>query len=65
MSNSVIVSSLKAEHTQTAVEESRLQGTIGMGMYYKYIRAGANIFTLLLLVVANIAAHVSYMLTAS
>uniref|UniRef100_A0A8C4Z9S7 Uncharacterized protein n=1 Tax=Gadus morhua TaxID=8049 RepID=A0A8C4Z9S7_GADMO len=47
----VIVSFLKAEHTQTAVEESRLQGTIGMGMYYKYIRAGANVFVLLLLFV--------------
>jgi hypothetical protein len=41
------------------VEESRLQGTIGMGMYYKYIRAGANVFVLLLLFVVNIFAQVS------
>uniref|UniRef100_A0A8C5C8Y1 Uncharacterized protein n=1 Tax=Gadus morhua TaxID=8049 RepID=A0A8C5C8Y1_GADMO len=50
---------IPAEHTQTAVEESRLQGTIGMGMYYKYIRAGANVFVLLLLFVVNISAQVN------
>ncbi|CAL8283040.1 unnamed protein product [Gadus morhua 'NCC'] len=53
---------IPAEHTQTAVEESRLQGTIGMGMYYKYIRAGANVFVLLLLCVVNISAQVAYVL---
>ncbi|CAL8406691.1 unnamed protein product, partial [Arctogadus glacialis] len=53
---------IPAEHTQTAVEESRLQGTIGMGIYYKYIRAGANVFVLLLLFVVNISAQVAYVL---
>ncbi|CAL8406684.1 unnamed protein product [Arctogadus glacialis] len=53
---------IPAEHTQTAVEESRLQGTIGMGMYYKYIRAGANVFVLLVLFVVNISAQVAYVL---
>uniref|UniRef100_A0A8C5A2Y0 Cystic fibrosis transmembrane conductance regulator n=1 Tax=Gadus morhua TaxID=8049 RepID=A0A8C5A2Y0_GADMO len=37
---------LPAEHTQTAVEEGRSQGTISTDMYYKYLRAGANIFVL-------------------
>ncbi|CAL8283025.1 unnamed protein product [Gadus morhua 'NCC'] len=53
---------ISAEHTQTAAEESRLQGTIGMGMYYKYIRAGANVFVLLLLFVVNISAQMAYVL---
>uniref|UniRef100_A0A8C5BEN1 Cystic fibrosis transmembrane conductance regulator n=1 Tax=Gadus morhua TaxID=8049 RepID=A0A8C5BEN1_GADMO len=58
-SNSVINSSLKAEHTQTAVEEGRSQGTISTDMYYKYLRAGANIFGLVVLFVVNIVAQVS------
>uniref|UniRef100_A0A8C5BX33 Cystic fibrosis transmembrane conductance regulator n=1 Tax=Gadus morhua TaxID=8049 RepID=A0A8C5BX33_GADMO len=51
--NSVINSSLKAEHTQTAVEEGRSQGTISTDMYYKYLRAGANIFGLVVLCQAH------------
>uniref|UniRef100_A0A8C5FWZ3 Cystic fibrosis transmembrane conductance regulator n=1 Tax=Gadus morhua TaxID=8049 RepID=A0A8C5FWZ3_GADMO len=51
--NSVINSSLKAEHTQTAVEEGRSQGTISTDMYYKYLRAGANIFVLVVLCQAH------------
>uniref|UniRef100_A0A8C5CKE9 Cystic fibrosis transmembrane conductance regulator n=1 Tax=Gadus morhua TaxID=8049 RepID=A0A8C5CKE9_GADMO len=61
-SNSVINSSLKAEHTQTAVEEGRSQGTISTDMYYKYLRAGANIFGLVVLFVVNIVAQVAYIL---
>uniref|UniRef100_A0A8C5FVQ0 Cystic fibrosis transmembrane conductance regulator n=1 Tax=Gadus morhua TaxID=8049 RepID=A0A8C5FVQ0_GADMO len=61
-SNSVINSSLKAEHTQTAVEEGRSQGTISTDMYYKYLRAGANIFVLVVLFVVNIVAQVAYIL---
>ena len=41
------------------MEESRTQGTVRLAMYYKYICTGANILTLLLLVVVNIAAQVS------
>uniref|UniRef100_A0A8C5FVQ8 Cystic fibrosis transmembrane conductance regulator n=1 Tax=Gadus morhua TaxID=8049 RepID=A0A8C5FVQ8_GADMO len=59
-SNSVINSSLKAEHTQTAVEEGRSQGTISTDMYYKYLRAGANIFGLVVLFVVNIVAQVTH-----
>uniref|UniRef100_A0A8C5AQH9 Cystic fibrosis transmembrane conductance regulator n=1 Tax=Gadus morhua TaxID=8049 RepID=A0A8C5AQH9_GADMO len=58
--NSVINSSLKAEHTQTAVEEGRSQGTISTDMYYKYLRAGANIFGLVVLFVVNIVAQVTH-----
>uniref|UniRef100_A0A8C5C4F8 Cystic fibrosis transmembrane conductance regulator n=1 Tax=Gadus morhua TaxID=8049 RepID=A0A8C5C4F8_GADMO len=58
--NSVINSSLKAEHTQTAVEEGRSQGTISTDMYYKYLRAGANIFVLVVLFVVNIVAQVTH-----
>ncbi|CAL8289846.1 unnamed protein product [Lota lota] len=53
---------LPAEHAQTAVEESRLQGTIGVGIYYKYMRAGANVFILLLLFGANIGSQLAYVL---
>ncbi|XP_030210094.1 multidrug resistance-associated protein 4-like isoform X1 [Gadus morhua] len=53
---------LPAEHTQTAVEEGRSQGTISTDMYYKYLRAGANIFGLVVLFVVNIVAQVAYIL---
>uniref|UniRef100_A0A8C5FAE4 ATP-binding cassette, sub-family C (CFTR/MRP), member 4 n=1 Tax=Gadus morhua TaxID=8049 RepID=A0A8C5FAE4_GADMO len=45
--------SCMAEHTQTAVEEGRSQGTISTDMYYKYLRAGANIFGLVVLCQAH------------
>jgi len=45
-------------------EESRLEGTIGMGLYFKYLRAGANVLIVLLLIVLSISAEVSYMLHA-
>uniref|UniRef100_A0A8C7JN64 Multidrug resistance-associated protein 4 n=1 Tax=Oncorhynchus kisutch TaxID=8019 RepID=A0A8C7JN64_ONCKI len=33
----------EAEPVQTVVEESRSEGTIGVGLYVKYLKAGANI----------------------
>uniref|UniRef100_A0A3Q3LYS7 Multidrug resistance-associated protein 4-like n=1 Tax=Labrus bergylta TaxID=56723 RepID=A0A3Q3LYS7_9LABR len=38
---------LPGETVQTVAEESRAQGTIGMSLYYKYLRAGASILFLL------------------
>lgn len=48
----------QAEAVQTVPEESRAQGTIGLKMYLKYLRAGANIFVLLLAVLINLLAQV-------
>uniref|UniRef100_A0A8C8IYD1 Cystic fibrosis transmembrane conductance regulator n=1 Tax=Oncorhynchus tshawytscha TaxID=74940 RepID=A0A8C8IYD1_ONCTS len=36
-----------AEPVQTVVEESRSEGTIGVGLYVKYLKAGANILVLI------------------
>uniref|UniRef100_A0A4W5PD84 Multidrug resistance-associated protein 4 n=1 Tax=Hucho hucho TaxID=62062 RepID=A0A4W5PD84_9TELE len=44
---------------QHMVEESRSEGTIGLHLYLKYFRAGANILVLLALVFLNLLAHVS------
>uniref|UniRef100_A0A671US81 Multidrug resistance-associated protein 4-like n=1 Tax=Sparus aurata TaxID=8175 RepID=A0A671US81_SPAAU len=41
-------------------EESRAQGTIGVSLYVKYLRAGANIFVLLFVVLINLLAQVAY-----
>lgn len=48
----------QAEMVQTLPEESRAQGTIGMKLYIKYLRAGANIALLLFVLLLNILAHV-------
>lgn len=53
---------LPAEAVQTVPEESRAQGTIGLKMYLKYLRAGANIFVLVLAVLINLLAQVSYVM---
>uniref|UniRef100_A0A4W5PGK2 Multidrug resistance-associated protein 4 n=1 Tax=Hucho hucho TaxID=62062 RepID=A0A4W5PGK2_9TELE len=47
------------EPVQHMVEESRSEGTIGLHLYLKYFRAGANILVLLALVFLNLLAHVS------
>uniref|UniRef100_A0A4W6DQQ2 Cystic fibrosis transmembrane conductance regulator n=1 Tax=Lates calcarifer TaxID=8187 RepID=A0A4W6DQQ2_LATCA len=39
---------LPAEPVQTVVEESRAEGTIGVSLYVKFLRAGASIFTLII-----------------
>uniref|UniRef100_A0A672ZTL0 Cystic fibrosis transmembrane conductance regulator n=1 Tax=Sphaeramia orbicularis TaxID=375764 RepID=A0A672ZTL0_9TELE len=49
---------LPAEPVQTVMEESRAQGTIGMGLYAKYLRAGASILVLVLVLVTNLLAQV-------
>uniref|UniRef100_A0A3Q4AMX3 Cystic fibrosis transmembrane conductance regulator n=1 Tax=Mola mola TaxID=94237 RepID=A0A3Q4AMX3_MOLML len=49
---------LPAEHVQTIPEESRAQGTIGVKLYMKYLRAGGNIAALLIVVLINILAQV-------
>ncbi|XP_077055732.1 ATP-binding cassette sub-family C member 4 [Siphateles boraxobius] len=53
---------LPMEHVQTMVEETRSEGTIGLRMYWKYFRAGANAFMLIFLVLLNILAQVFYIL---
>ena len=40
-------------------EESRSEGTIGLRLYLKYFRAGANFLVLLALLLLNLLAHVS------
>ncbi|XP_047210875.1 multidrug resistance-associated protein 4 isoform X1 [Girardinichthys multiradiatus] len=53
---------LPAEQVQTVPEESRAQGTIGLKLYLKYLRAGANLFILLFVVLLNLLAQVSYVM---
>uniref|UniRef100_A0A3P8SC25 Cystic fibrosis transmembrane conductance regulator n=1 Tax=Amphiprion percula TaxID=161767 RepID=A0A3P8SC25_AMPPE len=48
----------QAEPVQTLAEESRAQGTIGVRLYVKYLRAGASIVTLLAAIVLNLLAQV-------
>lgn len=43
---------------QTVVEESRAQGTIGLRLYVKYLKAGANVMVLLFVILINILAQV-------
>uniref|UniRef100_A0A672S3V6 Cystic fibrosis transmembrane conductance regulator n=1 Tax=Sinocyclocheilus grahami TaxID=75366 RepID=A0A672S3V6_SINGR len=44
---------LSAEPVHTVAEETRTEGTIGLHMYWKYFRAGANVLMLILLVLLN------------
>ncbi|XP_040888565.1 multidrug resistance-associated protein 4 [Toxotes jaculatrix] len=53
---------LPAEPAQTLVEESRAQGTIGARLYIKYLRAGANVVTLLFVILVNFLAQVAYIM---
>uniref|UniRef100_A0A673JJL0 Cystic fibrosis transmembrane conductance regulator n=1 Tax=Sinocyclocheilus rhinocerous TaxID=307959 RepID=A0A673JJL0_9TELE len=45
----------EAEPVHTVAEETRTEGTIGLHMYWKYFRAGANVLMLILLVLLNLA----------
>uniref|UniRef100_A0A3P8U3V8 ATP-binding cassette, sub-family C (CFTR/MRP), member 4 n=1 Tax=Amphiprion percula TaxID=161767 RepID=A0A3P8U3V8_AMPPE len=54
--------SLLVEPVQTLAEESRAQGTIGVRLYVKYLRAGASIVTLLAAIVLNLLAQVPYIM---
>ncbi|XP_041637493.1 multidrug resistance-associated protein 4 [Cheilinus undulatus] len=53
---------LPEETVQTVAEESRAEGTIGFGLYVKYLRAGASILFLLTVFVLNILAQVAYIM---
>lgn len=48
----------QAEPVHTMAEESRAQGTIGVSLYVKYLRAGANVVFLLLVILINLLAQV-------
>ncbi|KAM9447563.1 ATP-binding cassette sub-family C member 4-like isoform 4-T5 [Salvelinus alpinus] len=50
------------EPVQHVLEESRSEGTIGLHLYLKYFRAGANNLVLLALVFLNLLAHITYIL---
>ncbi|KAL6100875.1 abcc4 [Pungitius sinensis] len=43
-------------------EESRSEGNVGLRMYVKYFRAGANSLVLLVLILLNAIAHISFVL---
>ncbi|KAM6945546.1 ATP-binding cassette sub-family C member 4 [Aplochiton taeniatus] len=53
---------LPAEPVLTVVEESRSEGNIGVSLYFRYLRAGANVLLLLIVMVVNILAQVAYVL---
>ncbi|XP_039649300.1 multidrug resistance-associated protein 4-like isoform X2 [Perca fluviatilis] len=53
---------LPVEHVQTVAEESRAEGTIGVSLYVKYLRAGASIVVLLVGIVVSILAQVAYIM---
>ncbi|KAM4601994.1 ATP-binding cassette sub-family C member 4 [Polymixia lowei] len=53
---------LPAEQVQTVVEESRSEGTIGTGLYVKYLRAGASVLLLLVVILLNVLAQTAYIL---
>lgn len=48
----------QVEKVQTVPEESRAQGDIGLKIYAKYLRAGANVVVLLVVLIVNIVAQV-------
>ncbi|KAM4559458.1 ATP-binding cassette sub-family C member 4-like isoform 1-T1 [Odontesthes bonariensis] len=47
---------------QPAEEESRLEGNVGLRMYARYFLAGANILVLVVLLLLNALAHISFVL---
>uniref|UniRef100_A0A674EG61 Cystic fibrosis transmembrane conductance regulator n=1 Tax=Salmo trutta TaxID=8032 RepID=A0A674EG61_SALTR len=53
---------LPVELVQTVVEESRSEGTIGVGLYVKYLKAGANILVLIGVVLLQFLAQAAYVL---
>ncbi|XP_069577159.1 ATP-binding cassette sub-family C member 4-like isoform X2 [Brachyistius frenatus] len=53
---------LPVESATAAEEESRAEGTVPVGLYVKYLRAGANAAVLLVIVLINVLAHVAYIL---
>uniref|UniRef100_A0A674ET19 Cystic fibrosis transmembrane conductance regulator n=1 Tax=Salmo trutta TaxID=8032 RepID=A0A674ET19_SALTR len=53
---------LPVEPVQTVVEESRSEGTIGVGLYVKYLKAGANILVLIGVALLQFLAQAAYIL---
>ncbi|XP_013866191.1 ATP-binding cassette sub-family C member 4 [Austrofundulus limnaeus] len=53
---------LPTETVQMVPEESRAQGTIGPRLYIKYLRAGASVVTLLVVILVNLLAQLSYIM---
>ncbi|XP_029597108.1 multidrug resistance-associated protein 4 [Salmo trutta] len=53
---------LPTEPVQTVVEESRSEGTIGVGLYVKYLKAGANILVLIGVALLQFLAQAAYIL---
>ncbi|XP_061700381.1 multidrug resistance-associated protein 4 isoform X1 [Syngnathoides biaculeatus] len=51
---------LAAEPVHTVPEETRAQGSIGLRMYIKYMRAGASILVVVAVMLLNILAQVAY-----
>uniref|UniRef100_A0A674MDC3 Cystic fibrosis transmembrane conductance regulator n=1 Tax=Takifugu rubripes TaxID=31033 RepID=A0A674MDC3_TAKRU len=51
-----------AETVQTVPEESRAEGNIGLKLYLQYLRSGANVVVLLVVLLFNIMAQVSYIM---
>ncbi|KAK1903162.1 Multidrug resistance-associated protein 4, partial [Dissostichus eleginoides] len=47
---------------QPTEEESRSEGNIGLRMYVKYFRAGANFLVLFILILLNVLAHITFVL---
>ncbi|XP_045910385.1 ATP-binding cassette sub-family C member 4-like isoform X2 [Micropterus dolomieu] len=47
---------------QPMEEESRSEGNVGLHMYVKYFRAGANFLVLLILILLNALAHITFVL---
>lgn len=48
----------QAETVQTVPEESRAEGNIGLKLYLQYLRSGANVVVLLVVLLFNIVAQV-------
>uniref|UniRef100_A0A8C2XES4 Multidrug resistance-associated protein 4 n=1 Tax=Cyclopterus lumpus TaxID=8103 RepID=A0A8C2XES4_CYCLU len=57
--NSMSSLSSLSSSLQSTGEESRSEGNVGLRMYVKYFRAGANFLVLLVLISLNALAHVS------
>ncbi|KAJ8252922.1 hypothetical protein GJAV_G00207050 [Gymnothorax javanicus] len=53
---------LPVEQVQSMVEETRSEGKIGLSLYMKFFRAGANVLVLLLLLALNLFAQVAYIM---
>ncbi|XP_049611466.1 ATP-binding cassette sub-family C member 4 [Syngnathus scovelli] len=53
---------LEAEPVHMVAEESRAQGSIGFSIYLKYLRAGASILFVVIVMLLNILAQVAYIL---